>query len=132
MVSAAAVQPSDPLKLVAEAMAKAAEALGDGECDRGVDGVRSEAAKRGFVSRAVYSICYYASYSVVLPTLFLAHAVPGARPIGSGLSDGASAASTTIRKMRPKKAQHALEQHVPIDEDEAAMISEGATICARL
>jgi hypothetical protein len=57
-----------------------------------------------FVSRFVYSSCYFVSYGVVFPTMFVASYVPGGAPIASGLLDGANAANDFIADMKEKAA----------------------------
>jgi hypothetical protein len=57
------------------------------------DARQSPPASRGFAARLVYSSCYYASFGVVFPTLFVAQTIPGFGPIASGLCDGAKAAT---------------------------------------
>jgi hypothetical protein len=79
------------LQEIASAMVTAAEAARDMPETR-----EPSAAARGFAARFVYSSCYYASFSVVLPTLFVARAVPGFGPVASGLCDGAKAAADSI------------------------------------
>ena len=69
----AASPASDPLKSVATAMAKAAEAVRDGASDAAAKVQTALPATGKFISRFVYSSCYFASYGVVFPTLFVAN-----------------------------------------------------------
>jgi len=98
-------QPAaDPLKSVAQALQTAAAAVRDGAGDATAR-VREGLPEAGkFVSRFVYASCYFASYGVVFPTVFVASFVPGMGPIAAGLSDGAKAASDYVGEMRAKTA----------------------------
>jgi len=99
-----AEQPSDPLKSVATAMSSAAEAMRDGASDAAAKVQQVLPATSEFVSRFVYSSCYFISYGVVFPTLFLAHVIPGGAPVALGLTDGASAACDGVKELRARKA----------------------------
>lgn len=79
------------LQEIASAMVTAAETAREVPEARGLS-----AASRGFAARLVYSSCYYASFGVVLPTLFVARAVPGFGPVAAGLCDGAKAATQSV------------------------------------
>jgi hypothetical protein len=115
-------QPADPLKSVASAMATAAEAVRDGASDAAAKVQKALPATGEFVSRFVYSSCYFVSYGVVFPTLFLANAIPGGGPIAAGLADGASAASDFVKEMR---AQKAAQRKSALDDDQSAVAQEG-------
>jgi hypothetical protein len=81
---------------IAAAMVTAADAA------RGAPAVsESQPERRGFAAWLVYSTCYYGSFGVVLPTLFVAHALPGFGPIAAGLCDGAKAATTSVAARSP-------------------------------
>jgi hypothetical protein len=118
-------QPSDPLKLVASAMADAVEVVAESAGEASANARRALPATGRFVARFVYSSCYFASYSVVLPTLYLAHAIPGAGSIGTGISDGASAAGATIREMRAKKAARRNALDALLNDEQETVIQEG-------
>jgi hypothetical protein len=55
-------------------------------------------ATSGFVSRFVYTTCYFSSFGIVLPTLYLAYSVPGLEPAAEGLLDGAASACGAVNK----------------------------------
>jgi hypothetical protein len=99
-------QAVDPLKSVAAAMAKAAESVREKIASADADGEAKAEVPVGdpFVSRFAYSSSYVVSYAVVFPTLYLATVIPGGRPIAMGISDGARAASTSVREMKAKRA----------------------------
>jgi hypothetical protein len=109
-------QPADPLKTVATAMASAAEAVRDGASDAAARVEKALPAAGQFVSRFVYSSCYFVSYGVVFPTLFLAHMIPGGSPIATGLCDGAGAASDFVKEMRRPKPARDLEADTVAEE----------------
>ena len=118
----------DPLKSVATAMANAAEAVRDGASDAATRVQSALPATGKFISRFVYSTCYFASYGVVFPTLFVANVVPGLGAIGHGLSDGAAAASDVIEDMRAKRA--AKKAACMTDAECREVNEEGVEACA--
>lgn len=95
-------QSNDPLKSVAAAMATAAEAVRDGASDAAARAQQALPAAGQFVSRFVYSSCYFASYGIVFPTMFVANYIPGGAPLASGFLDGAVAANDLILDMKQK------------------------------
>jgi len=117
-----AEQPADPLKSVATAMSSAAEAMRDGASDAAAKVQQALPATSEFVSRFVYSSCYFVSYGVVFPTLFLANVIPGGGPIAAGLCDGASAAGDFVKELR---AQKAAQKNAANDQEEATLTQEG-------
>jgi len=74
------------------------------------------------VSRFVYSSCYFVSYGVVFPLLFLANVIPGGGPIAAGLCDGASAAGDFVKELQ---AQNTAQQKAVHDPDGAALAQQG-------
>jgi len=96
--------PSSPLKSVSTAMATAAEAVREGTSDALARVKQALPATGEYVSRFVYSSCYYLSYGVVFPTLFVTSCLPGCGTIADGLVDGAVAASDVIVDMKEKAA----------------------------
>lgn len=121
------VEPGqDPLKCVAAAMATAAEAVRDGASDAAARVQKALPATGEFVSRFVYSSCYFVSYGVVFPAMFVANVVPGGGPIASGLLDGANAANDYVREMRAQSA----ERKAAANED-SAIVEEGVEALAQ-
>ena len=71
-------QPStDPLKSVAQALQTAAATVRDSAGDATARVREGLPAAGQFVSRFVYTSCYFASYGIVFPTVFVASFVPG-------------------------------------------------------
>jgi len=95
---------TDPLKSVAQALQTAAATVRDSAGDATARVREGLPAAGQFVSRFVYTSCYFASYGIVFPTVFVASFVPGMGPIASGLADGARAANDYVRDMRTKPA----------------------------
>jgi hypothetical protein len=92
------------LKSVSTAMATAAEAVRDGTSDALARAKQALPAAGEYLSRFVYSSCYYLSYGVVFPTLLVTNSLPGGGPIADGLVDGATAANDVIVDMKEKSA----------------------------
>jgi hypothetical protein len=103
-------QATNPIKTAATAMASAAEAVRDRASDAAAKAKQALPATGQFISRLVYSSCYFVSYGVVFPTLFLANVVPGGGPIAAGLSDGANAAKDFVKEMRKPKVTEDVEE----------------------
>ena len=59
-------------------------------------------SKMILVSKTVYSVCYYVSYGVVFPSLWVASLIPTDNAMGHGLSDGATAAREKVDAVRSK------------------------------
>jgi hypothetical protein len=55
------------------------------------------------LSRAAYTTCYCASYAVTFPIVFLAHLIPGGRPLAAGIGDGAHAALDYVRATKASR-----------------------------
>jgi hypothetical protein len=102
-------QATNPIKTAATAVASAAEAVCDRAGDAAAQAKQALPAAGQFVSRLVYSSCYYVSYGLVFPTLFLANVIPGGGPVAAGLSDGASAAKDFVKEMRKPKITEDVE-----------------------
>lgn len=68
-------------------------------------------AGRDYLTRAVYTTCYCASYGVTFPVVFLAHLIPGGHPLAAGLADGARAARVYVRGTQ--LAQKRMRRHEP-------------------
>jgi hypothetical protein len=109
---------NDSLKSVATAMATAAEAVRDGASDALAKAKQAMPASGAFVSKFVYSSCYYLSYGVVFPSLLVTNFLPGCGPMANGLVDGAAAAKDVLVEMKDKaaarKAAKAECQVVPV------------------
>jgi hypothetical protein len=56
------------------------------------------------ISKFVYTSCYFMSYGVVFPTVFVANFVPGLGPIAAGVNDGASAARDYVHDLQSRAA----------------------------
>jgi hypothetical protein len=123
----AANSNSDPLKSVATAMANAAEVFRDGACDAASKVQGAIPATGKFVSRFVYSTCYFASYGVVFPTLFVTNVVPGLAPIATGLADGAMAACDVVGEMKASRAAKKASRN---DPEVAEVTEEGLEVLA--
>jgi hypothetical protein len=119
----------DPLKSVATAMANAAEAVRDGASDAATKVQSALPATGKFISRFVYSTCYFASYGVVFPTLFVANVIPGMSSVANGISDGATAASDVIEDMKAKRASK--KTACVADAECREVADEGVEACAR-
>lgn len=113
----------DPLKSVADAMSSAAEAMRDGAHDAADKVHQAIPAANKFVSRFVYSSCYFFSYGIVFPTLFAAHYVPGGGPVGTGIIDGANAANDAIKDLKLKRL--AAMERAEREKDEQQVLEEG-------
>jgi len=96
--------PVSPLKAVSTAVATAAVAVREGTSDALARAKSALPVAGESVSRFVYSGCYYLSYGVVFPTLFVTSYLPGCGTIADGLVDGASAANDVIVDMKEKSA----------------------------
>lgn len=94
-----------PLNNLAGAVATAAGAVRDGTGDAVARAREAAPAVGRFVSRVVYSSCYYVSFGVVFPTMLVANIVPGGDVLASGLLDGASAARSAIAVRKEKKLE---------------------------
>jgi hypothetical protein len=113
----------DPLKSVADAMSSAADAMRDGAHDAAEKVQQAIPAANKFVSRFMYSSCYFLSYGVVFPTLFVANYVPGAGPLGAGIIDGAVAANDAIKDLKLKRL--AAKERAEQQKDEQRVLEEG-------
>jgi hypothetical protein len=98
------VEAPGTLKSVSTAIATAAEAVRDGTSDALARVKQALPAAGEYVGRFAYSSCYYLSYGVVFPTLFVTSFLPGCGTIADGLVDGAAAANDVIVDMREKSA----------------------------
>jgi hypothetical protein len=85
-------------------MSTAAGAVRDGASDAVAKAREAVPAVGRFVSRVVYSSCYYVSFGVVFPTMLVANIVPGGDVLASGLLDGASAAKSAVAGRKEKSA----------------------------
>src|SRR5262245_32676289 len=95
---------SIPRKSVSTAIATAAETVRHRTSDALARAKEALPAAGESISRFVYSGCYYLSYGVVFPTLFVPSYVPGCGTIADGLVDGAVAANDVIVDMKEKAA----------------------------
>ncbi|MFN0052389.1 MAG: hypothetical protein ACKV0T_09360 [Planctomycetales bacterium] len=100
MIAPTTPPASNPLESVAMAMKTAGSAIRDGAGDANAK-VQELLPKVGqTVSTGVYNGSYYLSFGLVFPTLFLCRIIPGGNAIASGVIDGASAASETVKGWR--------------------------------
>jgi hypothetical protein len=125
-------QAHDPLKSVAAAMATAAEAVRDGASDAAARVQQVLPATGQFVSRFVYSTCYFASYGVVFPTMLAANYIPGGTPLASGLLDGANAANDLVHEMKEKAAARKAAQleATATKKESSTIVEEGVEALA--
>ena len=104
--------PADKLQQVGQAMITAAAAVRQGAGDARAKAMELAPAVGESVSRAVYATCYYVSYGVVFPTVFVASLLPLNNAFGYGLADGASAAKEAVAAMRSRRqARREAAQH---------------------
>jgi len=101
----------------------------DGASDAAAKVQTTQPAASRFVSRFVYSSCYFVSYGVVFPTMLVANYVPGGTPIASGLLDGANAANDLIGEMRSKAAARKAAQTDARNEN-TTIVQEGVEALA--
>jgi len=123
-------QPVDPLKSVAAAMANAADAVRDGASDAAARVQKAIPAANEFVGRCVYSSCYFLSYGVVFPTMFVANFVPGMSSVAAGLTDGAAAANDYVHELRSKTCAKKAAKLTAPPVEVAAVNSQGVEILA--
>jgi hypothetical protein len=97
-------QKSDPFQAVAAAMASAAQAVKDGATDARESVAQALPGAGRFVSRTVYTSCYFLSYGVVFPTVLVANLLPVGGPIRYGLADGATAARDAAKQVKQHSA----------------------------
>lgn len=97
-------QKSDPFQAVAAAMASAAQAVKDGATDARESVSQAIPSAGKFISRTVYTSCYFLSYGVVFPTVLVANILPACGPISYGLADGASAARDAAGQVKEQSA----------------------------
>ena len=88
-------------------------------------------AIRRSVSQYVYASCYYVSYGIVFPTVFVASFVPMDNPFGHGLIDGTAAARDSVIQIKERqaglKAARQEMKHQVAELREAAVASPAAT-----
>ena len=53
-----------------------------------------------YLSSAVYTTFYCASYGVAFPVVFLSHLIPGCIPLAAGIADGARAARVYVHDIQ--------------------------------
>jgi len=122
-----ATASNDPMASVAAAMASAAEALKEGASDaaRKVQ----EVLPQGKVSlgKCAYSTCYFLSYGVVFPTMFVGSLLPKQSAWTMGFSDGAAAAQDMVQQIRLRNAlKKAARQAIrEAQASESEIIAEG-------
>jgi hypothetical protein len=103
--SAATVQAnSDPFHAVAAAMASAAQAVREGATDARESVAHAMPGAGRFVSRSIYTSCYFLSYGVVFPTVLIGQFLPGSGPLSYGIADGANAAREAAGQVRKQSA----------------------------
>ena len=119
------------LHSIAQAMSEAAAKVKDGAAGVSTRLQKASPAAGRLLSRFTYSSCYYVSYGVVFPTMFLAHYVPGGHVVASGMLDGALAAQDAVKELAAKKrsalaaAEHA--EHVKCAD---AAVDHSAAECS--
>lgn len=102
------VQDDDPFRAIAEAMAAAAEELGnDGDVTETNAGAEmAERSPRGMLGDAVYSTSYGLSYGVIFPAVLAFGLIPRDSAAGRGLRDGADTAKRSVDNLRKQKDDH--------------------------
>jgi hypothetical protein len=130
--SASTETKNDPLQQVAAAMSSAAEALKDGASDAAKAVQRIVPQGKASLSKAAYSSCYFLSYGVAFPTLFVTSMLPRNNPLSNGLYDGAVAAGDMVNDLRTryelKKADR--RQSLAARAEECEAIAEGVEAIA--
>ena len=63
---------------------------------------KEQKTSHGWFSKSVYSTCYFLSYGVVFPTLWVAGLVPTDNAMGHGFRDGADAAKQAVARTRER------------------------------
>ncbi|MGD9647357.1 MAG: hypothetical protein AB7U73_16710 [Pirellulales bacterium] len=96
---------SDPLHQVAAAMSSAADALKDGASDAAKAVQRMVPQGKVSLSKVAYSTCYFVSYGVAFPALFVTSMLPKNNPLSNGLYDGAVAAGDMVDDLRTRYEQ---------------------------
>ncbi|MFO0867728.1 MAG: hypothetical protein U0935_02160 [Pirellulales bacterium] len=91
------------MQQVGQAMITAAVALRRGADDARLKAQQLAPAVGESLSKAVYATCYYLSYGVVFPTVFVASLVPLDNAVGYGMIDGANAAKEAVANMRARR-----------------------------
>ncbi len=123
--AATAEATNSALSSVAQAMSDAAAKVQDGASEVSTRVQSAMPATSRLVSRFTYSSCYFVSYGVVFPTLFLAHYIPGGNVIASGVYDGAQAAQDAMKEFAARKK--ASEAAVENGQTEAHSAEPNAT-----
>lgn len=123
---------TDPLHQVATAMSNAAEALKDGASDAARAVQRFVPQGKVSLSKAAYSTCYFLSYGVAFPTLFVASMLPKNNPLGNGLYDGALAAGDMVTdlRMRYEQKKSTRGESLVTRAEECEIIAEGVEAIA--
>jgi hypothetical protein len=109
MAEAGAVENSDPLKAVADAMEAAVEAAKEGAADARETAERMMPAAGTMLATFAYKTCYAISYGVVFPSVLLARSVPQDNALVHGLIDGARAAKDMVEEMKVRNAMTHVE-----------------------
>ncbi|MBX9788943.1 MAG: hypothetical protein K2Y37_08495 [Pirellulales bacterium] len=123
---------NDPLQQVAAAMSSAAEALKDGASDAAKAVQRIVPQGKVSLSKAAYSCCYFLSYGVAFPTLFVTSLLPTNNPLSNGLHDGAAAAGDMVKDLRSRYEQKkvARRESLAARAEECEAIAEGVEAIA--
>ena len=91
---------SDPVQSATAALASAGANFGNAASGMAAQVRGFFPAAGRLLSRTVYNGCYYTSYGITFPTVFLVHMIPGGVPLAAGISDGARSAQDYVRRMR--------------------------------
>jgi hypothetical protein len=97
---------SDPLRVIADVMDAAAEALPDGVEHAHATAADVIPAASEFLSQAIYKVSYSVSFGVVFPAMLVARWIPKENAVVNGLIDGAHAAIDLVDEMRSKPASN--------------------------
>ncbi|MCY2966864.1 MAG: hypothetical protein NT069_25075 [Planctomycetota bacterium] len=113
----------DAMNKVAQAMSDAAGAIRSGASDATEKARQLAPAAARVVGQTVYTTCYYLSYGVVFPTMFVASFIPKNNALVHGLVDGARAASDAVADLRASKAK---SPEVLLEDKSAVLIPNPA------
>ena len=94
---------TDPMKTVADALEKAAQAASDTAVSAQVSVQETLPAVNRFMAKLVYRTCYSISYGVVFPAVWVAKSVPSDNAFVTGLSEGAKAAIDAVDAMKNRR-----------------------------
>src|SRR6187399_1667872 len=95
---------------VSQAMIMASMAMRRGASDAQLSAENLAQHVRQTLSSSIYTTCYYVSFGVVFPTMFLVRLLPLDNAFGHGLIDGASAAKEAVEGLQHRRKVRRLHQ----------------------